>query len=137
MSLKSPIILPTYINTKNPTIISLKGQRDILGPSLEKATDKYLYIGRNCNMGGWALPKSKWANPFTTKQYPIEEVILKYKQHILGNKELFNSLKELEGKILCCWCKPSSCHGDILIELFEEHVSLSNNKVILKINKKK
>ena len=27
---------------------------------------------------------------------------------------------ELEGKELGCWCKPSPCHGDILIKLFKE-----------------
>jgi hypothetical protein len=29
-------------------------------------------------------------------------------------------LKELEGKALGCWCKPKSCHGDVLIKLIEE-----------------
>ena len=27
---------------------------------------------------------------------------------------------ELEGKELGCWCKPSPCHGDILIKLLKE-----------------
>ena len=30
---------------------------------------------------------------------------------------------ELEGKELGCWCKPSPCHGDILIKLFKERQS--------------
>ena len=35
----------------------------------------------------------------------------------LLNKELMNSLSELRGKRLGCWCKPERCHGNVLIEL--------------------
>ena len=31
-----------------------------------------------------------------------------------------NSLDELKDKRLGCFCKPKSCHGDILIELIEK-----------------
>jgi len=50
-------------------VISLKGKRDELGPSLENAPSNYLYIGRAMYMRGWKLPKSKWANPFSVNQY--------------------------------------------------------------------
>jgi hypothetical protein len=54
-----------------------------------------------------------------------EEVIEKYRNYLLNNKELFNSCKkELKGKILGCWCSPKCCHGDVLAEIannpFEE-----------------
>ena len=29
-------------------------------------------------------------------------------------------LKPLQSKDLICWCKPSGCHGDVLIELATE-----------------
>ena len=32
-----------------------------------------------------------------------------------------------EGKELGCWCKPSPCHGDILIKLFKERQGLLIN----------
>jgi hypothetical protein len=38
---------------------------------------------------------------------------------VLNNKELFDSLEELEGKTLGCHCKPKECHGDVLIELLQ------------------
>ena len=44
----------------------------------------------------------------------------KYRKYILSNKKLMNDLKELEGKILGCWCKPLACHGDVLLELIEK-----------------
>jgi hypothetical protein len=67
-----------------------------------------VYIGR----GG------KWGNPFVIgKDGDREIVIKKYKEYLLSNKELLESLKELEGKVLGCYCKPYGCHGDVLVEM--------------------
>lgn len=35
-----------------------------------------VYIGRACNMGGWRLRQSKWANPFTLKYVVLEYCIV-------------------------------------------------------------
>lgn len=74
--------------------------------------EKYdVYIGR----------PSKWGNPFEIgKDGTRKEVIEKYRKYVLSNKKLMNSLHELEGKILGCWCKPLACHGDVLLELIEK-----------------
>ena len=65
---------------------------------------------------------SKWGNPFIIgKDGTREEVINKYRKYITDSKELMNDLQELKGKILGCYCKPKSCHGDILVELLEKH----------------
>ena len=73
---------------------------------------------------------SKWGNPFTHIKDKLtlathivetrEEAIEKYREYILDNEELMNSLDELDGKVLGCYCKPLSCHGDILLELITE-----------------
>lgn len=79
---------------------------------------KNIYIGRSVVYVG--AKASKWANPFSIKEYGLEECLKKYKKYIKGkikNKEL--NLKELKGKILGCWCKPNKCHGDILIKLLK------------------
>lgn len=69
-----------------------------------------IYIGRG----------SKWGNPFHIgKDGNRKEVIEKYRNMIINNKKLFNSLNELDNKILGCWCKPKACHGDILKELID------------------
>lgn len=69
-----------------------------------------IYIGRG----------SKWGNPFKIgKDGTREQVIEKYKFMILMNDDLLNSLHELKGKTLGCWCKPKPCHGDVLKELAE------------------
>lgn len=76
-----------------------------------------IYIGRG----------SKWGCPYTIiKDRPTlakeivgskEEALSKYKEYVLGSPELLDSLDELEGKTLGCFCKPEKCHGDILLEL--------------------
>lgn len=67
-----------------------------------------VYIGR----------PSKWGNPFAIgKDGSREEVIRKYKNYVLANRDLLKALSELKGKVLGCWCKPKACHGDVLVRL--------------------
>jgi hypothetical protein len=50
-----------------------------------------------------------------------EQVVNAYKnEHIPEHPELLAAIPELKGKILCCWCKPEPCHGDVLVELFRQ-----------------
>jgi len=71
-----------------------------------------VYIGR----------PSKWGNPYshedgTLAQFKVRdrrEAVDKFEQYLLNNKELMADLHELKGKVLGCWCKPKSCHGDVL-----------------------
>ena len=79
-------------------------------------TDRYdIYIGR----------PSKWGNPFshqddTLAEFKVstrDEAIDKYAQWIQTQPELLNSLDELKGKLLGCYCKPKRCHGDILVSM--------------------
>ena len=71
--------------------------------------DEYdVYIGR----------PSKWGNPFVVgKDGTRKEVIEKYRAWIIDQPDLMKALPELEGKVLGCWCKPKTCHGDILADL--------------------
>ncbi|MFD0587694.1 DUF4326 domain-containing protein [Paenibacillus sp. GCM10027627] len=77
-----------------------------------------IYIGRG----------SKWGNPFshmegTKAKYKVvtrEEAVAEYEQWIETQPELLSSLREIKGKTLCCFCKPKSCHGDILARLADE-----------------
>lgn len=66
-----------------------------------------VYIGR----------PSIWGNPFVIgKDGNREEVVEKYENYLLNNKFLLSKVLNLKGKVLGCWCKPHSCHGDILIK---------------------
>ena len=31
-----------------------------------------------------------------------------------------DSILELDGKVLGCWCCPEECHGDILVKILQE-----------------
>lgn len=76
-----------------------------------------VYIGR----------PTKWGNPFThlvgkTKAEFLvkdrEESVASFRTWFLAQPELVAAVKkELKGKDLICWCKPASCHGDVLIEI--------------------
>ncbi len=71
-----------------------------------------VYIGR----------PSKWGNPFSIGVHGTrDQVIEKYKVWVLGQDELMDSIQELEGKVLGCWCSPSACHGDFLVELADSY----------------
>ncbi len=75
---------------------------------------------------------TKWGNPYT--HLPLnktkasiqcatrEESISLYQDWIRhgAGKHLLDDLKELEGKVLGCWCKPKECHGDVLRQLLRE-----------------
>lgn len=89
---------------------------------VNKYKEQYdVYIGRG----------SKWGNPFThikdkeTKAEFIvatrEESIEKFRDYILERIEKgevqIDELIELAGKRLGCFCKPKSCHGDVLVEI--------------------
>jgi hypothetical protein len=73
-----------------------------------------VYVGRG----------SKWGNPYSHKEGTLAEKVVnsrseavkKYEEYLLSNDELMSSLSELKGKTLGCWCKPKSCHGDILLK---------------------
>jgi hypothetical protein len=82
-----------------------------------------VYIGRQVSRGGWNLPASKWANPYTIAQCgSAEKAIALYEAYLLKNADLMASLGELRGKTLGCWCKPGPCHGDVLAKWADNKV---------------
>lgn len=72
-----------------------------------------VYIGR----------PSKWGNPFVIgKDGTREDVIAKYRVWIGNNPALMSQAKkELAGKDLVCFCAPLPCHGDVLMDIANDH----------------
>ena len=67
--------------------------------------DKNVYVGRD----------SKWGNPYPIEVYGSRgKVLTLFEKYLLGNKELLESIGDLTGKVLGCWCAPLRCHADIL-----------------------
>ena len=73
--------------------------------------------------------QSKWANPFNLKTLTREESLTRYEAHIRAmlakDPNAKSELLGLAGKNLGCWCKPESCHADVLIKLINELSTLS------------
>jgi hypothetical protein len=70
-----------------------------------------VYIGR----------PSKWGNPFYLGiDGDRKAVIDKYREWIEKQPALMESLEELRGKRLGCYCAPQPCHGDVLVELLNK-----------------
>jgi hypothetical protein len=72
------------------------------------------YIGRG----------SDWGNPFTSikgrdtkAEFVVgtrDQSVSAYREYLLRSPVLLHRLLELNGHKLGCFCKPQSCHGDIL-----------------------
>ena len=76
------------------------------------------YIGRG----------SKYGNPFKIDENNTrEDVIVKYEHYIRNNEQLMNDIQELNGLVLGCYCKPLSCHGDVIIKIIGE-INATQNK---------
>ena len=66
---------------------------------------------------------TKWGNPFREGVHGNRENVIKmYEEYIRANDFLMDSIGELEGKVLGCWCKPKPCHGDVLIKILNERL---------------
>jgi hypothetical protein len=81
----------------------------VLNKRLHTIPKDAVYIGR----------PSKWGNPFVIGlDGSRDEVVRKHKAYLMAMPKLCeDAKKELRGKDLVCWCKPGSCHGDILLEI--------------------
>ena len=87
-----------------------------------------VYIGRNAGKYTQrGVRDSKWANPFiccdwdaAKTEWVVEELVKSYEKYVRKNVLLMNSLHELKGKQLGCWCNPGLCHGDVLVKLYKE-----------------
>lgn len=112
------------------TCIKVNNLRQLGCPSLvewKSRSDKNLYIGRHVQYVEGA-EASKWKNPFPVKKYGLEQSLKLYENHIRAKTQLWNSLFELEGTNLGCWCDvkdrdTEACHAQVLRRLYiENHI---------------
>lgn len=108
----------TLASSDQTRVVKLK--RSVKGGVIQ---DCDIYIGRECKRGGWDLQQSKWANPFTAKMCngSVIECLRRYRVWVESQPALLAQLDELKGKVLGCWCSPSPCHGNVLIDLLKKH----------------
>ena len=74
----------------------------------------YIYIGRG----------SPFGNPFRIGKYTREQALEMFRRYFyeiaLKDEGYKQKLLALKGKKLGCFCKPKSCHGDIIKEWLDE-----------------
>ena len=78
---------------------------------VNKKIDKYdVYIGRG----------TFYSNPFRISvDGSREDVITRYREYFqeqIKIPEFKFMIDKLKDKVLGCWCKPLSCHGDVIVE---------------------
>jgi hypothetical protein len=95
-------------------------------PTLRRAGEPYeeTWVGRKYKRPPYDLPASPWQNPFTVEEYGLDESLRLYEKHVRSSEELMSQVPDLAGRRIGDFCKPGKpCHTDVLIKLFEEHVS--------------
>ena len=72
-----------------------------------------VYVGRRAP----GLKQSPYANPYSVKQYGLDEALRLYRLYLDDHPELVErARRELRGHDLACWCKPGwPCHVDVLL----------------------
>jgi hypothetical protein len=116
-------LLPKVVNCKKAYFNTEYGipSTQVFDPSSPEYDSQYVYIGR------WSYQiqiQSKWANPFAIgkdRDGTREQVVDKFRTYILNQLNLLAAIiPELTGKYLCCWCVPELCHGNVLVELWQQ-----------------
>ena len=99
-------------NGPETTVVNLKGHRD------DPDYADVVYVGRPMHRGGWMLTGSPLAGPYRPgPDGTRQEVLDKYREHLLGRPDLLALLPALRGRRLGCWCVPEPCHAQVIAEL--------------------
>ena len=98
-------------------VANIKIDRDLI--EWAEKRELAVYIGRE--NGRFKKKRSAWHNPYrVTKDITNEQAVAQYRDYLMARHELLARIEELRGKLLCCWCYPNLCHGNVLIELLEK-----------------
>jgi site-specific DNA-methyltransferase (adenine-specific) len=65
--------------------------------------------------------RGAWGNPFRVGEDGDRAACCdSYAQYLRMKPSLLGRVHELRGKLLCCYCRPNACHGDVLAKLANE-----------------
>ena len=100
---------------QTPLIVPVRGHLD----SIKRLLKGDVYIGRGSRQR--SLPKSRYCNTFKVSQVGRAVAISSFRQALLADPALHNSLWTLSGTRLICHCRATEdCHGDVLVEEFKK-----------------
>ncbi len=108
----------------NVKVANIRPKYDNLKEWMDDTNNIYVGRGGVVFIDGKRFPPqaSEFSNPYKIGEHGTrDEVISKYKEMIeykIKNVPDFKAkILNLKGKNLGCWCKPESCHADILFEI--------------------
>lgn len=83
-----------------------------------------VFITDNQGKYVFTYPESPWANPYTVKDYGLDQALVLYENYLhqqLTNPQTLQQFTELSNvKELGCFCAPhESCHVDVIIKLLK------------------
>jgi hypothetical protein len=93
---------------------------------------KYVYIGRKWR--GFPLG-SIWGNRYRVEEWGRDVAIKKYGADVEASlqdplqADYFKRVQGLQGRVLVCYCKPKSCHGDVLAYWADRTGGLENKQI--------
>ncbi len=86
-----------------------------------KCPTNAIYVGRPTKWGNWWSHLSSHMEHVTlvpTREEAVEAYLLWITSDAKEAIQLrADAIKELRGHHLSCWCSPSSCHADILLQI--------------------
>lgn len=112
--------------TTQAGVIETEALEPSLGVVVHVKNSNYdVYIGRANSRHG--LRGSKWQNPYRIgREGDRPTVLQRYKDLLMGDRDLMAELEELRGKRIACWCcgvgeeltadDPIVCHGQVLLK---------------------
>lgn len=99
---------------KPTTVVNLKGHRD--DPDYARRVRGPRHAPRRLAPRRLPLASPFRPGPDGTRQ----EVLEKYRTHLLSRPDLLALLPALHGHRLGCWCAPERCHAEVIAELADE-----------------
>jgi hypothetical protein len=75
---------------------------------------------------------TQFGNPFRLEEdggeYTRGESVEKYenwfKRKIKNDPDFRKAVDDLQGETLGCWCKPKTCHGDVILAYLRGHLEI-------------
>lgn len=110
---------PTKVVCVKKKALNQQGYKDLV-EWLQDAN--HVYIGRDMTHYVPGAVGSKWQNPFKVDKHGRDRCTEMYREYLFNDQTkhdgqtLLESIEELRGKTLGCWCKPDMCHGDVLVQ---------------------
>ena len=104
-------------------VVPIRGHLD----SIKRLLKGDVEIGRGSRQQ--SLPKSRYCNTFKVSQVGRSVAISSFRQALLADPVLHNSLWTLSGTRLVCHCRATEdCHGDVLIEEFRKLYPVAHDR---------